>query len=311
MSPEIVSLGEPLLEFNAIESGSMKEIHRYDVGWGGDTSNFSIAVSRMGGSAGYICRLGNDGFGELFLNLWEMEGVDTKKVIIEDGGQTGVYFISRLGEEHSFTYYRNDSAASHISPKDVPPEYISKAKVFHSSGISQAISNSACEAVFHAMNIAREAGVLISYDPNVRLELWDVRRAKAIILEAISLSDFVLPSLEDAIILTGLTKPEDIVLNLLERGPKVITLKMGRQGTLLGTVDGIHYFKSFEVDVVDTTGAGDTFDGAFLTAYLRGCPLSECVCFANAAAALAITDCGAVKPIPRKSEVDALLSSLI
>lgn len=308
INPEIVSLGEPLLEFNTITPGSLKDARQYEVGWGGDTSNFVVAVNRLGGEAGYICRIGNDDFGHKFLDLWNNEGIDTQFVIKDkDNYPTGIYFISRHGEAHTFTYYRKDSAASRISPKDVPIQYIQNAKIFHASGISQAISNSACDSVFYAIDIAHQAGVMVSYDPNLRLKLWEERRARAIVLETISLADFVFPSLEDATVLTGLDNPEEIARQLLNLGPKVVVIKLGGQGALLALMDKTIRFDPIIVNVVDTTGAGDAFDGAFLSAYLRGCNFEECTRFANAAAALTTTGWGAVNPIPTKKEVEELL----
>lgn len=308
MTPDVISMGEPLLEFNATGAGSFREVRNYEVGWGGDTSNFAVAVSRLGGSVGYVCRLGDDDFGQIFLDLWQAEGVDTTHVIREEGASTGIYFISRRGVAHSFTYYRNDSGASHLSPEDAPEEYIAGAKVFHTSGITQAISNSACDAVFHAIDVARDAGVLVSYDPNVRLKLWGLRHVRAVMLETIGLADFVLPSLDDGRVITGLDDPEAIASQLLEWGPQAVALKMGNEGVLLAASGGLYRFGPFEADVVDTTGAGDAFDGAFVVAYLQGRSLPECARFANAAAALTTTGWGAVTPIPQRADVEALLA---
>ncbi|MEM3571943.1 MAG: sugar kinase, partial [Candidatus Bathyarchaeia archaeon] len=195
---DAVSLGEPLLEFNARGIGSLRNIKTFDKGWGGDTSNFIVAFSRLGGCAGYITRVGDDEFGHCFLELWKKEGVDTSHVIIEKGGFTGIYFISRKnGGEHDFTYYRKDSAASHFSIKDLDIDYIKDAKIFHASGISQAISSSCNEAVLYAMKKAKESNVIVSYDPNIRLKLWSLDKAQDAILKAIKLCDIVMPSLED------------------------------------------------------------------------------------------------------------------
>jgi len=307
MPVDIVALGEPMLEFNATEPGSLRDIRNYEVGWGGDTSNFVVAVSRLGRSAGYICRLGDDGFGKILLDLWKHEGVDASQVILDTHAPTGIYFISRHGETHSFTYYRSNSAASLLSVDDIPEVYLEQAKVFHTSGISQAISNSACDAVFYAIEVAREAGALISYDPNVRLKLWDRERAQSTVLETIRMADFVFPSLEDAQLITGLNDPDQIASDLQKLGPKVVALKLGEQGALLATQDGLHRIEPFEVDVKDTTGAGDAFAGAFIVAYLDGLDPYQCGRFANAAAALTCTDLGAVKPIPSRKKVEELL----
>ncbi len=307
MPPDVIALGEPMLEFNATESGSLQEARGYEVGWGGDTSNFAVTVSRLGRSAGYICQLGDDDFGRIFLDLWKREGVDASHVILDKHAPTGIYFISRSGEKHSFTYYRSDSAASRLSADDIPEDYLAQAKVFHTSGISQAISESAREAVFYAIEVAREAGALISYDPNVRLKLWDRELAQSTILETIRMVDFVFPSLEDARIITGLDDPEQMARDLQKLGPKVVGLKLGEEGALLVTQDSLRHIEPYEVEIRDTTGAGDAFAGAFIVAYLDGLQLDECGRFANAAAALTCTDLGAVKPIPSREKVEELL----
>ncbi|KPK88861.1 MAG: hypothetical protein AMJ88_18355, partial [Anaerolineae bacterium SM23_ 63] len=221
----------------------------------------------------------------------------------------GIYFISRRGEKHAFTYYRSGSAASRLSTADIPEAYLAQAKVFHTSGISQAISRSACAAVFRAIEVAREAGALISYDPNVRLKLWDRESARSTILETIRMADFVFPSLEDARVITELNDPEQIAGELQKLGPKVIALKLGEEGALLATQDGLYHIEPFKVDVKDTTGAGDTFAGAFIVAYLDGLDPYECGRFANAAATWTCTDLGAVKPIPTREQVEDLLRS--
>ncbi|CAG0944934.1 partial 2-dehydro-3-deoxygluconokinase, partial [Anaerolineae bacterium] len=299
--PDIVAMGEPMLELNATDSGSLREVRAYQVGWGGDTSNFCVAASRLGGKVGYLTRLGADDFGKIFLDLWQAEGVDASQVVLEDAGATGVYFISRRGASHSFTYYRKDSAASHLSVNDLPKEYITGAQVFHTSGITQAISNSACDATFAAIEIARAAGVRISYDPNVRASVWSRARARAIILETIPHADFVFPSLEDGEFITGSQNPEAIAGQLLERGAKTVALKLGDAGVLLATHEQMQRVAAMRVQAVDTTGAGDTFAGAFVTAYVQGRSPIECARFANAAAALTTTGWGAVNPIPRRA----------
>jgi len=309
MQPEIVSMGEPLLEFNAEEEGKLSQVRRFIVGWGGDTSNFAVAASRLGGKVGYLTRVGTDDFGESFLNLWMEEGIDISKVEKDPEAPTGIYFISRRGKDHFFTYYRSGSAATKIRPEGLPFEYICEAKLFHSSGITQAISTSACDAVFAALSKAKESGVKISYDPNLRLGLWPLQRARATINAAVTMCDLVFPSLDEARILTDLEDPEDIVRFYLDLGPEIVALKMGEEGAILGTKENIMKCPGFKVRTVDTSGAGDTFDAAFVVAYLEGLPLEECVKFANAAAAISTTKMGVVTSIPKRREVEALLGA--
>jgi len=309
--PEVVSLGEPMLEFNAPVVGLLKDIAVFERGWGGDTSNFAIAVSRMGRKVGYVCRIGDDEFGKCFLEIWEREGVDTSHVTIERGSFTGIYFISvKDGGEHDFTYYRSNSAASHLSPEDIDPKYIERARVFHSSGISQAISQSCREAVFKAAEVAKRSGVLFSYDPNIRLKLWPLNTAQAIINYTIELADVVLPSLEDARLFTGEKIPESMASYILKRGAKVVGLKLGSNGCLIATDEQIIKLPGFKVTPVDTTGAGDAFDAAFIVGVLEGWEMRKIAEFANAAGALTTMGRGAVTPLPTRKKVEEFLSSM-
>jgi 2-dehydro-3-deoxygluconokinase len=315
MQPDIITLGEPMLEFNASDEGTLAEVEHFSVGWGGDTSNFAVAASRMGGKVGYLTRLGDDEFGESFLRLWNSEGIDVRYVTRDPEAFTGIYFISRKGRRHFFTYYRKNSAASRMTPDDLPLDYIRGARVLHVSGISQAISASACDTVFAAMGAAKAAGGKITYDPNLRLKLWPIERARAIIHQSMVLADVALPSYEDAVALTALKDPEDIVKFYLNMGPQVVILKLGGEGALLAektdvgrSAPRIKKFPAYKVDSVDMAGAGDTFDGAFVVTWFEGLPLERCVQFANAAGALTTTGLGAVRPIPSRQQVEALVS---
>lgn len=311
MQMDIVSLGEPMLEFNALQEGSLAEVGQFSVGWGGDTSNFAIAVSRAGGRAGYLTRLGDDEFGESFLRLWAREGVDTTHVVKDPSSFTGIYFISRKGSKHFFTYFRKNSAASLMTPDFLPKTYISSAKLLHVSGISQGISASACDTVFAGIGMAKAAGVLVSYDPNFRSRLWPVERARAVIHETFRQADLVFPSIEDARLLTGISEAEEIARAYLAMGPKAVVMKLGGEGALLATKAGIRRFPPFRVPSIDMSGAGDTFDGAFVVGHLSGWPLDQCMRFANAAAALTTTGLGCVTPVPRRAQIEALMAEQV
>jgi 2-dehydro-3-deoxygluconokinase len=308
MQPDIISLGEPMLEFNAPEGGALSEVPGFLVGWGGDTSNFAVAACRAGGTVGYLTRLGADEFGDSFMALWQREGIDTAHIARDPQAATAIYFISRKGRQHHFTYYRRDSAASRMTPDFLPSDYIAAAKLLHVSGISQAISVSACDTVFAAIEIARRAGRVVSYDPNYRPKLWPLERARAVVHETCRLADLVFPSLEDARALSGQQSAEEISRFYLALGPKVVVLKLGADGAMLATADGVKAFPPARVESVDMSGAGDTFDGAFVVRYLAGRPLDECMRFANAAAALTTTGLGCVAPVPHAAAVEALLA---
>lgn len=298
-------MGEPMLEFNQQAADPEGRV-LYLEGHGGDTSNAAIAAARSGASVGYVSAIGQDGPGESFLALWAREGVDSSTVIRRPDAPTGIYFVTHGPRGHAFTFYRTGSAAALYRSGDVPETAIAAARILHVSGISQAISDCACDAVFHAIATARAAGVRVSYDTNLRLRLWPAARAAAVIHAAIGMADIALPSLDDATTLTGLTDPDAVADFYLRLCPLVL-LKCGAEGCIVATRQGRTRIPGRRVAAVDATGAGDTFAGAFLARTLAGDDPGTAATYANAAAALSTTGFGAVAPIPRAAAVRAFL----
>jgi 2-dehydro-3-deoxygluconokinase len=298
---DILCLGEPLVEFNREPDG------RWLQGFGGDVSNVAVAAARQGARSGIATRLGADGFGDALMGLWAEEGVDSRVVVRDPGAQTGIYFVDHGPEGHRFTYYRRHSAASRMAPGDPPLALLDETAVLHVSAISQAISESARAAVSAAIESARAAGVRVSYDSNLRLSLWPLDQARAVIEPTAALADILLPGLDDARQLTGLQAPEAIVDHYLAAGAGLVALTLGRDGVLLGTPESVTRLPGHAVESVDATGAGDAFDGSFLARLVAGDTPAAAAAYANAAAALSTTGYGAVAPIPRPDQVRALL----
>ncbi len=303
--PDIIALGEPLYELSSTEEGDLGSAKSFQVGFGGDSSNFAVAAARSGGCVGYLTRLGADSFGDALIDLWEREGIDHSHVVRDKDAKTGIYFISRGNGEHSFTYYRADSAASRMQPGFFPDAYIAEAKLLHISGISQAISDSARATTIRAMEVARESGTLISYDTNLRLNLWPLEQARETIHHAASLCDIFLPSHDDVTRLTGLEDPKAIIDFYLELGVRTIVLKIGGEGALLAHEGGIEHVPGFPAEQVDASGAGDCFCGAFVAKLISGHSMRDSVRYACAAAAISVTGLGAVPSFPRQEAVKA------
>ena len=307
MTVELLCIGEPMLEFNQNAKDDQGR-PLFLEGHGGDTSNAAIAAARAGAQVGYLTAVGQDAPGESFMKLWATEGVDTATVVRKPGLPTAVYFVSHGENGHEFTFYRKGSAAAHYTPDDVPVEAFRSARILHLSGISQAISTSACDACFHAIDVAKRSGVKVSYDTNLRKALWPVKRAAAIMHAAIAEADIALPSLDDATELTGLKDPDAIADFYLKLAPLVL-LKLGKEGSMVATRDGRTRIPGRQVKAVDATGAGDTFAGNFLARLLAGDAAEDAALYANAAAALATTGYGAVAPMPRPDAVRALMAA--
>ena len=299
---DLLAIGEALVELNQPKEGAP-----FVQGFGGDTSNAMIAAARLGADAAYFTAVGADRFGQALTELWLREGVDASRIVVNGGAHTGLYFVTHGPHGHEFSYMRAGSAASRISETDLPVDRIrddeDPARFRHQPG----------DLVFgrrrgvRRHRIAHDAERLVSYDPNLRLKLWPLRRARAVIHEAMRACDIALPGLDDAEALTGLTDPDAIVdfyLGLGARWSWSSSARRRARGDAKARERIAHGVKA-----VDATGAGDCFDGAFLAEYVaRGDPFASAR-FANVAAALSTLGYGAVAPLPRRADVEAVMAA--
>jgi 2-dehydro-3-deoxygluconokinase len=307
MPPPIISIGEPLLEFNHVRGGAEPL-----QGYGGDSSNMIVAAARSGARSAYVTRVGDDEYGRLFLALWRAEGVDVSGVAIARDAPTGSYEVRHGPQGHSFSYRRAGSAASRMTPADLPPALMREAAFVHASGISLAISSTAAATVQAAHAAARAAGAMVSFDANLRLALWPIERARPMIAAAAGGADYFFLSVEEAPPLSGL--PADAGGNAvldwaLRLGARTVFLKLGAAGAWVANAARREHVAGIRVAAVDATGAGDCFAGAALARLAAGDDVFAAARYANAAAALATTGYGAVDPLPRAAAVRALLAS--
>jgi len=303
---DILAYGEPMVEFNQTGEGGGR---LYLQGFGGDSSNFAIAAARQGARVGYFSALGDDGNGRMLRALWDEEGVDHGDVRNDAGAFTAVYFVTHGARGHEFHFFRNGSAASRITAADVPRGRIAAAKVLHLSGISLAISANACDAGYAAIEVARDAGVRVSFDTNLRLGLWSIDRARAVMSDVMQRADICLPSYDDVRAITGLDDDDALVDRCLRLGAKTVALKLGERGAIVADASSRHRIAPFPCKPVDATGAGDVFGGAFVARLIAGDALADAGRYAAAAAALSTEGWGAVAPIPRASAVRAALEA--
>ncbi len=298
---DIVALGEAMVEFNQTQA----EPPLYLQGFGGDTSNAAIAAARAGARVAYLSRLGTDRWGDRLMDLWQRENMDTDTVMRDAQAPTGMYFVSHDAQGHHFSYARAGSAASRMQTTDLAhwQDAIADSQWLHLSGISLAISSSACDTAFAAMQHARSVGTRVALDSNLRLSLWPLNRAQACIHHAASLCDLFLPSLEDMTALTGLTQAQDIIGWSHAQGAAQVVLKLGEDGAIASDGQTQRTVKGHTVQAVDATGAGDCFAGNLLARLSAGDSLWDATAYANAAAALSVQGYGAVAPLPRRDAV--------
>jgi 2-dehydro-3-deoxygluconokinase len=301
---DILAMGEAMIEFNQTRGGDGRS---YLQGFGGDTSNFAIAARRQGARVGYVSALGDDAFGAMLRDLWRAEGVDDSLVATDPAGFTAAYFVTHGPAGHAFSFLRRGSAAARMAPAAVPTAAIARAKALHLSGISLALSDSACDACHAAVAAARAAGVMVSFDTNLRLKLWSLDRARAIMTDMIGRADICLPSYDDIVAITGLTDPDRIADRCLTLGASIVALKLGAEGALIATASERLRLAPHPVTPVDATGAGDTFGGAFVARLVAGDEPMRAGRYAAVAAALSTEGYGAVAPIPTREAVLAAM----
>ncbi|MEM8751336.1 MAG: sugar kinase [Pseudomonadota bacterium] len=301
-APDILCLGEPLVEFVRQPDG-----RSYRRGFGGDTSNAAVAAARQGASVGYLTALGADRFGDAILYLWSEEGVDASAVKRDAEAPTGIYFVDPDPAERHFTYYRAGSAASRFGPGDLAAEYVAGAKTLHLSGITLAVSPTLRATAFAAMEAAKAAGARISLDTNLRLALWDLDTARETIRRAMALADVAVTSVDDNAHLLGESDPDRIADGYLAMGPTTVIVTMGGEGCRVAADGERRTLAPAKARPVDSTGAGDSFAGAFLAwSEELGDPF-EAARRAAIVAAGTVSGYGAIEPIPRREAVLAAL----
>ena len=294
---DILTLGEPLIEMTRLPAANGPPI--YQQGVSGDVLNVAVAAARQGSRAGIIGAVGGAPFGEDIRAFCKTENVETSALTTRRADPTGVCFIDPDPSERRFSYARRGAAASLYGPADLPVDLIEGAEVLHVSAISQAISPTMQAAVRRAATIALAAGTLVSYDLNLRLQLWPLETARRAIEDLLPLADIVLPSDDEAALLLGTHDPEAQLDHFGRHGARWVALKRGANGVVLQGKGTRVEIEAPKVEAVDSAGAGDSFAGAFLTHLLASGDGEIAARHGVEVAAQVVAAYGATAPIPR------------
>ena len=305
---DVVTLGETMVLFVPTRTGLLRYANQFERFVAGAESNTVIGLSRIGHKTGWISRLGNDEFGEYILTFLRGEQVDVSQVRTTEDMPTGVFFKERRRVDTTRVfYYRAGSAASQLAPDDLDPTYLSQARYLHLTGITPALGGT-CENTLHrAIDIAKQAGVAISFDPNLRFKLWSGEAAKKSLLQIVPRVDIILTGHEEAALLTGKKSVEDCAQSLLDLGPSKVIVKLGAEGAMGFTTNEEVLIPGIKVQVVETVGAGDAFNAGFLSGQLRNWSLKESIKLGNIMGALATTAPGDVEGLPDWEEIQPYL----
>lgn len=308
--PEVITIGETMVGFDSTTAGPLRYASQFTCHTGGAETNVAVGVVRLGHSAGWISRVGKDEFGRKIINTFRGEGVDVSHVEMDPSHTTGIFFReSAENGEYRNTYYRNTSAFSVISPESLDEAYIRSAKYLMISGITLAVNSSAAATARRAMEIAREAGVKICFDPNLRLKMWSAQQARETMEPLWPMVDIALPGVDEGKILFGLDQPDDIAAHLQQNyGIPTVIVKVGADGAI-GYQNGEKVvspgFRS--THVVDAFGAGDSFCAGVLCGFLKEWPLEQTLRLANAVGCMVVSAPGNIEAIPYEEQVMAFI----
>jgi len=309
---DIVAIGEILVDFIPVMPGEYGDVPAFEKCFGGAPFNFAVAAARLGTKVGAVAAVGRDPFGRFLIETLKKNNVDTSHVNVKTQRTTLAFVESEPNGERSFFFYRKpwlETADTMLSPTDIDAAYFRGAKILHYSGVALSHSPER-EAVFKAVEDARASGCLISYDPNIRLDLWpSSEELRAMNEMAMKNADLVLLAKDEAEFLFGRLSSKETVANIMGKyHPRYAALKLGDQGSYVEDDHGNACFKpAFAVAVVDTTGAGDAWAAGFDVGLIEGWELETCVTVANAVGALTVTKRGAISALPRRAELDEFL----
>lgn len=312
---EVTALGELLIDFT--ENGvSTQGNPLLEANPGGAPCNVLAMLSKLGHSTAFIGKVGADMFGRRLRQVVSGAGIDISGLIEDDSVNTTLAFVHTLaGGDRDFSFYRNPGADMMLTEEEVKEELIKNSRIFHFGTLSMT-AEGCRKATEKAIEIAEQAGVLISFDPNLREPLWDsLDTAKQRTLYGLEHCDILKISDNEIEWLTGEKDYVKAAKQLKEAYHiPLLLVSLGKEGSMAFSDSAMAEVPAYRVETIETTGAGDTFGACVLHYVLehgfrdyRKEELEEMLCFANAAAAIVTTRKGALSVMPEKTEIEQLL----
>ncbi|MDR6537977.1 sugar kinase [Variovorax soli] len=306
---DVALFGEAMLLLVADQPGPIENATAFHKRTAGAETNVAIGLARLGLKVGWASRLGTDTMGRSLLATMQAEGIDCSHVTCDPAQRTGFQFKGRVtdGSDPPVEYHRKGSAASQMGPADVDEAWLRSARHLHATGVFAAISDSSLQAALKTMEVMRAAGRSISFDPNLRPTLWSSTEAmRHWINELAARADWVLPGMEEGLLLTGQRTPEGVARFYRERGAKLVVVKLGAEGAYYDSdAAGTGRVQGFPVEkVIDTVGAGDGFAVGVISALLEGRTVPEAVRRAAWIGARAVQVLGDTEGLPTRAQLD-------
>ncbi|MDQ0032791.1 2-dehydro-3-deoxygluconokinase [Variovorax boronicumulans] len=306
---DVALFGEAMMLLVADRPGPLEDAQSFHKRTAGAETNVAIGLSRLGLKVGWASRLGTDSMARALLATMKGEGIDCSHVICDPTQRTGFQFKGRVtdGSDPPVEYHRKGSAASQMGPADIDEAWLRSARHLHATGVFAAISETSLQAAIKTMDVMRAAGRTISFDTNLRPTLWSsTETMRHWINELASRADWVLPGIEEGLLLTGHSEPEAVARFYRERGAKLVVVKLGAEGAYYDSdVAGTGRVEGFPVkEVIDTVGAGDGFAAGVVSALLEGRSVPEAVRRGAWIGARAVQVLGDTEGLPTRAELE-------
>ncbi len=316
MNIDVIAFGETMLRFTPPGFDRLEQATTFELHIGGSESNTAVGLARLGCRTAWLSRLPETSLGHLVASTIGRYGVDVSHVVWSDTDRLGTYYLERGKPPRGsqVLYDRRDSAISKMQPSELPTQLFAagKAKLFHTSGITLGISESAAATAHLAAELAKAAGMLVSFDVNYRAKLWRPDAAHSHCVDFIQLGDIVFMPLRDAHTLFGLEELTDdaILQNLSSQFPHcTFVITLGARGAIAIDQHGKIYSQAaFPTTEVERLGSGDAFAAGFLANFLEQGSIASALRWGCATASLKYTIPGDL-PLVHRSEVEALVAS--
>lgn len=309
MKRGLVTLGEAMALFRPAHPGDDPQGDRYRMSFGGAESNVAIGVARLGGSATWIGRVGDDVAGRRIIRELRAEDVTVRAHRDPDAGTGAMMKSEAAPGRTAVQYWRSGSAGSRLEPSDVDTDLVSSAQLVHVTGITAGISSSARDAVGAAIDAAAAADVPVSFDVNHRPSLWRGTDPRPLYRELAASARFVFAGRDEGALVVGDGTDDEIVTRLAALGATTVALKLGAAGALVLHEGQLLRQPAIPIDTRDTVGAGDAFVAGFLAEWMLAEPINTCVRTAVSAGAFACLGWGDWESLPDRRQLSLLESS--
>lgn len=315
MNNKIITIGELLIDFTATAPGSLISVSLFEKNPGGAPANVAVCVKRLGGESAFITKLGADGFGDFLYQIIQTEGVDVSLVYRDCQHHTPMAFVA-LDEngERDFVFLRDHSSDLFLSPDEILADFFGHGDILHFGSVDL-VKDPVKSAHLRAIDIANEKGMIISFDPNLRPPLWPNQTIMlSTVRDFLPRAHIIKVSAEELMVITGCSNEKDAISYMFQGNVSLVLVTRGKDGSSVYSKTQQLHASSDSIKVVDATGAGDAFVGAFLFQLLRRKKTIDSLCdnfqeyqstleFCNRVAAFVCQHRGAIPSMPRLHEV--------